>query len=461
MVFEDFETGFDKDIPKLITQVISIKNDSKTSVDKMTVSLQKAHCKLFEFQLEGANVTLESLFSRLELLASSKNIRRMMISMTESVFTLCTLENFKLVGNSELRELQIIIVKPPKTVTDESEKMALIKEFHDNPLFGGHTGHKKLYAKLRGRYYWKNMSKDIGKYVNGCENCKKNKHCQYTKEQMVITETPNKPFDSLIVDTIGPLPPSSEGYQYAVTMICDLTKFLVCAAVKDKSAKSVAEAIFKRFFLTFGPFRTLRSDRGTEYVNETITELCRLIKANHQISTAYHHQSLGTIERNHREFNKYFRLYLEKNLGDWVTYLDYFTFCYNIDKNGSYNYKYSPFELVFARSPNLPSDLLTGEVQPLYNIDNYVMEAKFRLQRAHLEAKKLINKLKESNKQYYDETAKPLEAKVGDTVYLRSEPYNKFKQMSKPYKIVREEHPNILISNDSGSLLVHKNRIFK
>lgn len=305
------------------------------------------------------------------------------------------------------------------------------------------------------------MHKNITKYAKNCEICKKNKHTQYTKENMVITETPMKPFDSLIIDTIGPLPKTSDGYVYAVTMICDLTKYLVCVPLKDKSAKSVADAIFRKFFLIYGPFKSMRSDRGTEYVNEVIKELCKMIGAEQKISTAHHHQSLGTVERNHREFNKYIRLFLENSLGEWDIYLEYFTFWYNLEKHGSNSYRYSPFELVYARSPNLPSDLVSGEVQPLYNVENYVKEAKFRLQRAHIETRKFIDKLKEANKKQYDKTAKPIDIKLNDTVYLRTEPYHKQKELSKKYKVIRDEHPNVLIANETGSLLVHKKRIFK
>lgn len=205
------------------------------------------------------------------------------------------------------------------------------------------------------------MTKDIAKFIENCQNCQTNKHKIYTREPMVITETPARPFDLVIIDTIGPLPTSNRGNIYAVTMICDLTKYLVCSSISSKKAK----AIFEKFILVHGPMRSIRTDRGTEYTNETLSELCKLMKVDHKISAAYHHQTVGTIERNHREFNKYIRQYLSENLQYWDDYLDYFTFCYNIDKHGSNNYKYSPFELVYARSPNLPSYLLTGQVQPL------------------------------------------------------------------------------------------------
>lgn len=373
----------------------------------------------------------------------------------------CRIEDFKSIGNKTLKNLTISIIKPPKIVVDASEKLKLMEKFHNDPLFGGHSGQKKLYAKLRNNFYWKRMTKDIAKFIEKCENCRLNKHKIYTKEPMVITDTPSKPFDLVIIDTIGPFMTSNRGNVYAVTMICDLTKYLVCASVASKRAEDVAKAIFEKFILIHGPMRSIRTDRGTEYTNDTITELCKLMKVDHKISTAYHHQSVDTMERNHQEFNKYVRQYLNSNLQHWDEYLDFFTFSYNIDKHGSNNYKYSPFELVYSRSPNLPSDLLTGQVQPLYNHDSYVKEAKFRLQRAHKAAQEIINKLKLTNKKYYDRTANPIDVRAGDKIYLKLEPYNELQTLRKAYDVIEVQDTNVLITDGQKRILVHKNRINK
>lgn len=177
------------------------------------------------------------------------------------------------------------------------------------------------------------------------------------------------------------------------------------------------------------------------------------MKIKHNLATAYHHQSVGTVERNHREFNRYFRQYLEQNLGDWENYIEFFTFCYNIEKHGSNNYNYSPYELVFSRSVNLPTEITSKNVQPLYNPDNYIKEAKFRLQNAHQAARVFID-------EYYDRTANPLDVKIGDIVYLRQEPYNKLNTLNKRYKIESIEHPNVTLSDGEGRIMVHKNRLF-
>ena len=89
-----------------------------------------------------------------------------------------------------------------------------------------------------------------------------------------------------------------------VTLICDLTKFLVIVPVKDKEAKTIARAMFDGFVLPYGGMREIRTDLGTEYNNQTVTELFELLKIKHMKSSSYHHESLGTIERNHNTLNE-------------------------------------------------------------------------------------------------------------------------------------------------------------
>lgn len=63
------------------------------------------------------------------------------------------------------------------------------------------------------------------------------------KEKLSITPTPQSAFDIVLVDTIGPLPKSTHGNVYAVTLICDLTKFLVTISLPTKRAADIAMKI--------------------------------------------------------------------------------------------------------------------------------------------------------------------------------------------------------------------------
>ena len=75
-------------------------------------------------------------------------------------------------GNQILNKIKIRIIKNVKKVTVEEEKEEILNKFHYDPLFGGHSGQKKLLAKISSYYYWKNMSKDVINFVKGCKQCK-------------------------------------------------------------------------------------------------------------------------------------------------------------------------------------------------------------------------------------------------------------------------------------------------
>lgn len=95
---------------------------------------------------------------------------------------------------------------------------------------------------------------------------------------------------------------------------------------------------------------------------------------------------------------------------------------------------------------NLPSEITSRNVQPLYNADNYVKEAKFRLQNAHQAARAVIDKMKIKNKVQYDKSANPMGVNIGDVVYVRQEPYDKLNILNKNYIITKLKILNTLTS---------------
>lgn len=122
-------------------------------------------------------------------------------------------------------------------------------------------------------------------------------------------------------------------------MVCDLTKYLVSAAMPDKSANTVAKTIYENFITTYGLIREIRSDCGTEFKNEIIRDLCEILNIKQTFSTAYRHETVGTAERNHRSLNEYIRAYVSK-IENWEAFLKSFTFSYNISVNASLGNKF-------------------------------------------------------------------------------------------------------------------------
>lgn len=203
--------------------------------------------------------------------------------------------------------------------------------------------------------------------------------------------------------------------------------------------------------------KELRTDAGTEFKNELFKELSKLMGTEHKTSTPHHHQSVGTIERNHRNLNEYFRAYVE-DLRDWDTYLPYFNYCYNTTSHDAFDNKYSPYELVYGRLVNKFENINLNRIEPIYNIDNYALEVKYRLQTAQKEVRALIDKMKIRNKNYYDKRTNVLNVKIGDMILLKNEPYNKYKA---PFEVIEIKDKNIVINKNGKIYETHKNRVVK
>lgn len=198
------------------------------------------------------------------------------------------------------------------------------------------------------------------------------------------------------------------------------------------------------------------TDRGAEYKNQTLEELCQMLQIDLKHSTAYHHETLGTVERNHRTLYEYLRSYLNKDLSNWDEFLKTFTYCYNITPSSSLGLKYTPYELVFGRKANSLNILKRKEIDP--------KELRYRLQIANSIANNLIKMFKIKSKENYDHNLNKIDLAIGDYVIVTIEDKHKLQNLFKgPYKVNKLLDKNVEIQNIENNKLevVHKNRVRK
>lgn len=247
-------------------------------------------------------------------------------------------------------------------------------------------------------------------------------------------------------------------------MICDFTKYLIAIPIPNKEAKTIAQCMFENLLLIYGNVSEIRSDRGTEFNNEVIRELCALMGIRHEMSTPYRHQTVGAIERNHRTLNEYLRAYLKDDKTDWPEFVKYYSFCYNTSPNTAIN-NFTPFELVFAKRNSIGNNFNQNKhIDPIYNVDNYSKEVKYRLQLAYDRVRKCIEKCKIKNKSLYDTNINPIKIEIGDNVLVRDEARHKLDKIyNGPYKVIGLKSANVIIEDQKSNKTfeIHKNRIIK
>jgi hypothetical protein len=100
----------------------------------------------------------------------------------------------------------------------------LILERHDGH-FGGHLSAGKVIPKLRIRYHWRTLKKDVIKWCKTCQVCaaRKPPH-RYIKAPLQPLKV-GGPFDRIAMDILGPLPLTQNGNKYILICIEYLTKY--------------------------------------------------------------------------------------------------------------------------------------------------------------------------------------------------------------------------------------------
>lgn len=123
-------------------------------------------------------------------------------------------------------------------------------------------------------------------------------------------------------------------------------------------------------------------------------------------------------------FNEYLRSNLAKD-NDWEECLKYFSYCYNTSYHSSFDHNFTPFELEYARKSLVPDFLKLDKIDPLYNLDNFALEVKYRLQATAEAARLLLNKNNIRSKTTYDNHINPINIKLHNMVMIRNEARHK------------------------------------
>ena len=291
------------------------------------------------------------------------------------------------VRRDRTERLQLVIL--------QSLTEGIVEQAHSAEYGGGHYSSDKTYDKIRARYYWNNMYKDVVQFVSSCSICKarKLKKVSYPMQDMLI---PEYPFQIIGIDTCGPFPETASGNKYIVTIVDHFSSWPEAYPVQNKTAETVASLLLEHFIPTHSCPQTMLSDRGTEFVNKVISLLLNKMKISHIKTSSYHPQTNGKTERFHRYMNDVLAKYIRNEPYNWDKYIPSMLMAYRTSVQDST--LFTPYFLVFGRDPILPMDTL---LQPKlkYMGDEYVPVMLERLHKAYMDAKVNLSIARTKNKE--------------------------------------------------------------
>jgi transposase InsO family protein len=185
------------------------------------------------------------------------------------------------------------------------EQHKIIGKVHNT--YAGHHGVERTLAKLKaaGRS-WTYMREHVKRFIRECPCCQKMSYIKVPIHTSPFTTATLEPNERINIDSIGPLPPDENENCHILNISDTFSRFIEMYAIKTTSAKEAAVCLLNYLGRYGCPCQVL-SDNGSQFVNETISELFKLIGTEHVLTMAYSKEENAIVERANKELMRHLR----------------------------------------------------------------------------------------------------------------------------------------------------------
>ena len=283
-----------------------------------------------------------------------------------------------------------------------------------------HPGISKMLQDIRQRYYYPSMAKHVKKWVEGCEQCARDKrvpNATITPELLNLPEWDLGPEDAMQIDLLPNLPPSG-GYENVLTAIDVFSRYLFAYPLTDASAINVAKALIdimtKHAYLP----TTVITDKGTAFTSTIITEVTQVLGITLKCATTKHPQTIGKLERTHASLKTNLKMACGEYRRQWHKYLPLAVLNHNTSYHASIGCEPTrvfhgriPYNILDHKLGNNPNEKISPTTEFAEEIQN--------------RTKTLIDKTKQNimqsyikYKEYYDRKAKAAPLKENEFCFV-------------------------------------------
>lgn len=304
-------------------------------------------------------------------------------------------------------------------------------ECHDSPISGGHLGFTKTFTKLKSRYYWPTMLKDIEKYVKSCIDCQTKKTPKLRPAGLLQPIKVGKPMDRIGIDFLGPFTKTPKGNTYIIVASDYATKWVETKAISGATALEAAQFIVEQIICKHGCPREILSDRGQAFKSKLITGITTNLGIRTNYTSAYHPACNGLVEHVNGTVAEMLSHYVSTHQRDWDMYLPLVTFSYNTSQHETT--KRSPFYLMYGREATLPVDAALDHIP---NCDDDVELVLERVRQTRRDVLAIIEKSQRKQKQRYDATHRDVAYKPGQMVLV----FTPFRRKGRSEKLLHRWH---------------------
>ena len=248
------------------------------------------------------------------------------------------------------RELKIVPI---------SFRISMFYLIHSAELL--HRGYEKVHNALRSRVWWPNFTSDLKEWSKACYACQSSKPGSRGSKLPLKQEASYNPMRRMSVDLIGPLPPTDSENTWMLVIQDYSSKWLELFGLPDKEMETVVSKLYDEVMLRYGACDKLHSDKGGEFVNKLMQELCKRWGIDKTNTSGYAPWSNGQVERSNASLKIMLRMFGERYRHSWDKHLPKMRAALNNAVHSTTGF--TPYKLFFAqcRDAVMPIDLMMNE----------------------------------------------------------------------------------------------------
>jgi len=188
---------------------------------------------------------------------------------------------------------------------NEGLQTTIAKGSHVSPV-AGHFGQEKRVEIVTRDLYWKGLTVWINDYGQSCDECQHNKSPRHARYQLLQPlPIPFEAWTSISRDFITHLP-ESQGHTQIMVVVDQFTKMAHFRGLNENAtAKDVAARFLPEVWKLVGLPTEIISHMDAKFSGEFWESLCKSLSIKRKMSTAYHPQTDGQMERTNQTLEEY------------------------------------------------------------------------------------------------------------------------------------------------------------
>ncbi|KAL0177165.1 hypothetical protein M9458_026059, partial [Cirrhinus mrigala] len=267
----------------------------------------------------------------------------------------------------------------------------VLSQVHTAPS-SGHPGIEATLHLLHNRFWWPTLRHNTIKFVQSCAVCNTTKTPRRPPAGLLQPlPVPQRPWSHLAIDFVTDLPPSN-GYTTILSVVDRFSKG--CRFIplpKLPTAMETAEQLCNWVFRLCGLPEDILSDRGPQFTSRLWASFFGLLGVNVSLTSGYHPQANGQVERLNQELTRFLRSYCLDHQEDWSRYLFWAEYAQNSLRKPATNL--TPFQCTLGFQP--PLFPWSGEPSDLPAVNSWFQRSEETWDRAHVHLQGAIRRYQE------------------------------------------------------------------